>query len=90
MCTCAMCERQNQGWFMNFLLKMKLFNLYAGKTHNRRFLEVFRGGLDFFDPKIAIRCAQSNLGVKKVLAPRKTREIADYGMFCARIKYSTV
>jgi hypothetical protein len=25
----------------------------------------------FFDPKIALRCAQDNLGVKKVLAPSK-------------------
>jgi hypothetical protein len=26
---------------------------------------------DFFDPKIAPRCARDNLGVKKVLAPSK-------------------
>jgi hypothetical protein len=32
---------------------------------------VFRGGLDLFDPKIALRCAQDNLGVKKVSAPLK-------------------
>ncbi len=32
---------------------------------------IFRGGLDFFDPKIAPRCARDNLGVKKVLAPSK-------------------
>jgi hypothetical protein len=42
-----------------------------GKLHNGPFLGIFRGGLDFFDPKIAPRCARDNLGVKKVLAPSK-------------------
>jgi hypothetical protein len=31
----------------------------------------FEGGLDLFDPKIALRYAQDNLGVKKVSAPSK-------------------
>jgi hypothetical protein len=43
----------------------------VGKAHNLRFQEVFRGGLDFFDPKIALSSAQDNLGIKKVLAPSK-------------------
>jgi hypothetical protein len=43
----------------------------VGKAHNRRFQEVFRVGLDFFDPKIALSSAQDNLGIKKVLAPSK-------------------
>ncbi len=41
--------------------------LYAGKTHNRLFLEGFRGGLDFFDPKIAL----AHFGVKKSWPPRE-------------------
>ncbi len=49
--------------------------LFAGKTYNRRLLEVFWGNLDFLDPKIACHCAQDNLGVKKVLAPQKPLEI---------------
>jgi hypothetical protein len=34
------------------------------EKHNRLFLEVFRGGLDFFDPKIALRAFwdQKSLG----------------------------
>jgi hypothetical protein len=47
------------------------FCLVLGKLHNGPFLGIFRGGLDFFDPKIAPRCARDNLGVKKVLAPSK-------------------
>jgi hypothetical protein len=33
------------------------------------FLGFFEGGLDLFDPKIALPYAQDNLGVKKVLTP---------------------
>jgi hypothetical protein len=47
------------------------------QTHNRRFLEVFRGGLEFLDPKIV----QDNLKVKKVLALEKPLEVADYVFF---------
>ncbi len=46
-----------------------LFFLVLGKLHNGPFLGIFRGGLDFLDPKIAPRGARDNLGVKKVLAP---------------------
>jgi len=42
------------------------------KHYNQLILGVFRGGLDLFDPKIALRCAQDNLGVKKVLAHSKS------------------
>jgi hypothetical protein len=45
--------------------------LILGKLHNGPFLGIFRGGLDFFDPKIVPRRARDNLGVKKVLAPSK-------------------
>jgi hypothetical protein len=45
--------------------------LVLGKLHNGPFLGIFRGGLDFFDPKIVPRCARDNLGVIKVLAPSK-------------------
>jgi hypothetical protein len=45
--------------------------LVLGKLHNGPFLGIFPGGLDFFDPKIAPRCARDNLGVKKVLAHSK-------------------
>ncbi len=31
---------------------------YAGKTHNRRFRGVFRGGQDFFDPQIVLSAVQ--------------------------------
>ncbi len=34
-----------------------IFFLVLGKLHNGPFLGIFRGGLDFFDPKIAPRCA---------------------------------
>jgi hypothetical protein len=39
------------------------YYLVLGKLLNGPFLEIFRGGLDFFDPKIAPRCARDNLGV---------------------------
>ena len=35
---------------------------FAGKLHNGPFQGIFRGGQDFFDPEIAPRCAQDNLG----------------------------
>ena len=54
------------------ILKIRdIIFLVLGKLHNGPFLGIFRGGLDFFDPKIAPRCARDNLGVKKVLAPSK-------------------
>jgi hypothetical protein len=40
-------------------------NIYGG------FLGIFRGALYLFDPKIALRYAQNNLGVKEVPAPSK-------------------
>ncbi len=49
----------------NALLILKIRDIIffiLGKLHNGPFLGIFRGGLDFFD---------SNLGVKKVLAPSK-------------------
>jgi hypothetical protein len=50
---------------------MEIIFFVWGKTYNGAFLGVFGGGLDFFDPKIALCCAQDNLGVKKVSAPLK-------------------
>ncbi len=38
-----------------------------GKIHCGAFLVIFRGGLNFFDTEIALRCAQDNLWVKKVV-----------------------
>ncbi len=43
--------------------------VYAGKSHNCIVLGVLRGGLDFFDPKMATRYARDHLGVKKVSPP---------------------
>ncbi len=42
------------------------------------FLGFFEGASTFFYPKIALRYAQDNLGVKKVSAPRKTPPNALY------------
>jgi hypothetical protein len=39
--------------------------------YNGAFLWIFQGDFDFFDPKIALRYTQDNLGVKKVSAPLK-------------------
>jgi hypothetical protein len=45
-----------------------------GKQHNGPFLGIFRGGLDFFDPKIVPR-----VGVKKSLGPLEiSLEMAHY------------
>jgi hypothetical protein len=52
---------ESGGYYFNFL----------GKTHNGTVLGIFRGGLDLFDPNIALCYAQDNLGVKKVSAPSK-------------------
>jgi hypothetical protein len=46
-----------------------LISLICWKTHYWQFLKVFRGGITILDPKIALRCAQDKLGVKKVLVP---------------------
>jgi hypothetical protein len=37
---------------------------YAGKTHNRRFRGVFRGGQDSFDPQIVLNAAKCHWGQK--------------------------
>jgi hypothetical protein len=42
-----------------------------GKICRGSFLEIFKGYLNFFDLKIALRYAQDNLGVKKVSALQK-------------------
>ncbi len=34
--------------------------LYDGKTHKRRFLEVFRGDQEFFDFQIVLSAAKGN------------------------------
>jgi hypothetical protein len=44
------------------ILKMRDIIFFAGKLHNGPFQGIFRGGQDFFDPEIAPRCAQDNLG----------------------------
>jgi hypothetical protein len=52
-----------------------------GKICRGSFLEIFKGYLNFFDLKIALRYAQDNLGVKKVSAlQKKSLEITYYSM----------
>ncbi len=46
----------------------------CGKTHNRLFRWVFRGGQDFFERQIVLSAAKGNFGVKKVEAPSKYSE----------------
>jgi hypothetical protein len=54
--------------------------------HNRRFLKIFQGGLNFLKPKVALRCAQDNFGGQKSIGPlEKPLEIADY-VFCPHNK----
>jgi hypothetical protein len=45
--------------------------LVWSKTYNGAFLGTFLGGLNLFDPKIAIHYTQQNIGVKNVSAPLK-------------------
>jgi hypothetical protein len=45
----------------------------VGKAHNRRFQEVFRGGLDFFYPKLPFDALRTIWGTKK--APSKFVQI---------------
>jgi hypothetical protein len=61
---------------------LEIIFFFWGKTYNRAFLGVFRGGLDLFDPKIALRYPQDSLGVKKVSGPlEKPREMPHYMFF---------
>ncbi len=53
--------------------------LYAGKTHNRRLLEVFRRGLDFFfTPNCPSRRSGQLGGEKSLGSLEKPLDIADY------------
>ncbi len=42
-------------------------------VHNGPFLGIFRGGLDFFDPKIVPSAARDNLEVKKSLGKNTSK-----------------
>jgi len=42
-----------------------------------------------FDPKIALRCAQDNLGVKKILAPSKNTSKSPIMCFCSHKKITS-
>jgi hypothetical protein len=62
----------------------KRFFFVWGKTHNGAFLGIFRGGLDLFDPKIALPYVPDILGVKKIPS-KKSLEMPHY-VFCPRKK----
>ncbi len=55
----------------------------------KKILGFFERGLNVFDPKIAIRCAQDNLEVKKVLALSNISLLAKFGLISLSKKGSS-